>query len=82
MNKWQFCVVTLMQRNNAAIFFEKTGRRTEPITQQYPDSDEHGAVARTVAELGEDGWELVGTVTSNSGSQHESLNMYFKRPVT
>ncbi|MFH2040104.1 MAG: hypothetical protein ABIJ65_11790 [Chloroflexota bacterium] len=80
MQKWEYCAITgilhsgrNLSLNYPAIWrFTKTGWDKTDIK-----GDEMNLVAKNIAELGEQGWEMVGTGPLDEGRAHI---LYFKRP--
>jgi hypothetical protein len=73
MQKWEYCEVSSSGSHFSACFYETTGVREVELQQEEARGDHRAwdAVARYIAELGNEGWELVST----------DRTMYiFKRP--
>jgi len=89
MQKWEYCAIAgvskrgsgLYPRYPALIQFTLQGCVERPIK-----GDEINLLAQTIAHLGEQGWEMVGTgahsLGSSLGSGTTETNhiIYFKRP--
>lgn len=83
MAKWEYCAVVGLRRsgNNTVTsyypsveYFTAKGVQTVPIRGDTRE-DEIASLARTIAQLGEEGWEMVGC-GNNSEVTH---SIYFKR---
>ncbi|MEI7554984.1 hypothetical protein [Candidatus Chlorohelix sp.] len=80
MAKWEYCCVIGMgklMRNlepsfPAIWFFREDGIEIVDIKSKTEGND----VAKVIARLGLEGWEMVGA--GNNGTEHHSL--YFKKP--
>ena len=80
MQKWEYCAIVGISRNNEKLFpyypgiwhFTDLGIQASRI--HSPEADE---VAKTIAQLGEQGWEMVGA--GNVSDNYHTL--YFKRPL-
>ncbi len=81
MQKWEYCVVSGIGPSLATSYpaaYRMTARGIEIVMdfKKLPKgASEINAVAQLIAQLGEEGWEMVGS--GNTGSGHHSL--YFKR---
>jgi hypothetical protein len=81
MQKWEYCAVVGVRRFNHKLdpsfpgvwHFTELGIQATQI--KGPEADE---VAKTIAQLGEQGWEMVGAGSTGEGSFHI---LYFKRPL-
>jgi hypothetical protein len=81
MQKWEYCAVVGIVRNErrlepkfpAIFWFTPGGFRVTEIKGK-----ENDMTATSIAELGEQGWEMVGVGT---GYQGVSQTLYFKRPL-
>lgn len=79
MQKWEYCAVvgigsitgSLVPSHPYTWHFTKIGVRSTKIAKPEVDG-----VAKAIAELGEQGWELVGAV-----SAEDRHILYFKRPL-
>lgn len=58
------------------IFFTAEGEKVEPFTA-VEENSQRKAVAMRLAQLGDEGWEMVGTGISGQGSHA----IYFKRRI-
>ncbi|MBK9927767.1 MAG: hypothetical protein IPP66_21045 [Anaerolineales bacterium] len=87
MPKWEYCAIGPIQQDEAAkwkgfypqlIYFLKDGLKEQRISKEGNIS-ERDILAKTIAELGENGWELISTgdsvITSSKGMHY----LYFKR---
>jgi hypothetical protein len=80
MQKWEYCAIVGIRRADDGLnpyrpgiwHFTELGIQSTRI--EKPEADE---VAKTIAQLGEQGWEMVGAGSTVEGSQHV---LYFKRP--
>lgn len=81
MPAWEYCAVVGMYRNErklepaypAVWYF--TPHRIHIVEIKGREAEE---VARIIAQLGQEGWEMVGA--GNTGERSHAL--YFKRPAT
>lgn len=85
MTRWEYCVVTgIGTRANIGTYmpylirFTRSGYDRTHL-KKTRHAGEREVVARTIAELGADGWELVGAVHVGESSQTYSL--WFERPT-
>jgi len=80
MQKWEYCAIVNISTNNEKLstyypgiwHFTDLGIQVSRI--HSPEADE---VAKTIAQLGEQGWEMVGA-GNTSNSFH---TLYFKRSL-
>jgi hypothetical protein len=97
-HRWEYCAVTGITRKFGShqieliaviTYFGTTGGRTEKVysggVDGHPSSEGIQApTLKAMAELGADGWEVVGSETFNlgfdSGQEHVS-GLLFKRPL-
>ena len=90
--KWEYCAVTAVSthyRDNRDIgyyadiyYFNGSGIKGERIEVEYNRehfSTREIALAKAVAKLGEEGWEMIGGEPRYLGSSDSSLILYFKR---
>jgi hypothetical protein len=88
MTRWEYCVLTGVAATDDEGFepalprlylFTKDGLE---LVEAFDDNDEEmtvrDQVARQIARLGNDGWELVGAGTTGGGTGH---SLYFKRAM-
>lgn len=81
--KWEYCVIIRMPVSHPALpmFFRITNKGYELVEafDKFPkgvlDVD---VVAMLIAQLGIDGWEMVGAGSTHGGSSH---SLYFKRQI-
>ncbi len=79
MQKWEYCVVIGIRQAGTDLWpyspsiwnFSASGIQTTRINKP-----EAGELAKTIAYLGEQGWEMVGTGYGGGNTQF----LYFKRP--
>ncbi len=78
MQTWEYCRITSTLNEYHLVFFNSTGTKVVRIVQDKTKGDRSDVDAyhRRVAELGIEGWELVGV--SNEGAIQY---LYFKRPL-
>jgi hypothetical protein len=92
MTKWEYCVLTgvsaASQNYCLYTFYPRLFRLTSKGFQQMDDFQsridknerEADAVARTIYQLGEEGWELVlGQTFGDSAISNDRNNLWFKR---
>jgi hypothetical protein len=78
MQKWEYAWITEVDPRTWGLIFYKVSDTVKiRITQDKARGDKSvdDALLRTVAQLGLDGWELVGTSGENAKM------MFFKRPL-
>ena len=78
MQQWDYASLTDIGSHNwGLVFYKVSGTLTYRITQDKTRGDKSpdDPLLRTVAQLGLDGWELVGTEGENAKM------MFFKRPL-
>ena len=80
MQKWEYCVVTgVSARRHAGLFVMDKSQiqrfTCEGLKEMMKLDNIH--FGQAVAELGLDGWEMVGMGTAHAGALH---CIYFKRP--
>ena len=76
MPKWEYCAIRstngwVVKSDPALCFYNQNGVREEKI------AEDRDALAKTIARLGDQGWEMVGC-----GSVAFGHAIYFKRPIT
>jgi hypothetical protein len=85
MQKWEYCAVVGLRRsgNNTATtyfpsieYYTSAGMHVVEVRAQ-DKREEITRMAQAIAQLGEDGWEMVGC-GNNSEVTH---SIYFKRPL-
>ena len=76
--KWEYCrLEDLLGSGFVAaklIFFTAEGEKVETLPA-VRDSSQRDIVARRIAQLGDEGWDMVGTGVTGQGSHA----VYFKR---
>ena len=85
MKQWEYCLIRGLDMEEESfekrksffnppwlIKFTTTGQQVSKLSSS-PDE-----FAKTIAKLGEDGWEMVGSNTFGPGMQYHAI--YFKRP--
>ncbi len=80
MQQWEYCAVGPVQSHSqphyaTVIRFTNEGRRLSKI-QGTRDMDSAQVLAQIIAQLGEEGWEMVGCGMISD----ERHMLYFKRP--
>jgi len=86
MTRWEYCVISgiatgigLSTYYPYLIHFTPDGRGyASTHLEKTPSDSEIAVVAKTIAKLGENGWEMVSAVY-NEGSMR-TYSLYFKRP--
>jgi hypothetical protein len=83
MPKWEYCLIVGMTQVNPEypVFYRITSKGYEIANdfKKLPkDVLQKDAVAMLIAQLGEDGWEMVGTGATREGTSH---SIYFKRQI-
>lgn len=83
MQKWEYCVIAGIKRDRLefrgfySVLWHFTSNRIEETKIGKENISENAAeVARTIAQLGEQGWEMTGIGQSNYRDEHI---LYFKR---
>ena len=81
MQKWEYCVVTgVSARRHAGLFVMDKSQiqrfTCEGLVEMGKLDNFH--FGQAVAELGLEGWEMVGMGTAHAGALH---CIYFKRPI-
>lgn len=80
MIKWEYCVITGLQYKpyGLAPFYPQLLMYHPQGAQQtnLTGKNESDKVARLIAELGEQGWQMAGTFQESEGVH----GIYFKRP--
>ena len=81
--KWEYCAITraavsasLPRGSYTLTYFRTSGADSTSIEETATD---RGALARTIAKLGDDGWELVGEGRLELRSNLSGVALYFKR---
>jgi hypothetical protein len=80
MQKWEYCVVSQIH-SSSKVYHPKANRITSKGFEPMKDFSyragltEAAAVGQFIAQLGEEGWEMVGV--GNTGEAYHCL--YFKR---
>lgn len=83
MQRWEYCAITgfrpmgdgITSSYPTLITFTTNG--LESLTREIRGYDEATKVAALIAQLGEEGWEMVGCSDQASITTHV---LYFKRP--
>jgi hypothetical protein len=83
MQKWEYCAIagvhaSIPEADLYALFptlqiFSKEGTKYKEISKDDPDD-----LGKIIADLGEQGWEMVGCGSVGNGGTHA---LYFKRPI-
>lgn len=82
--KWEYCVIIRMPVSNNTLpkVYRITNKGYELVEDfdKFPKGvrDVVDAVAMLIAQLGIDGWEMVGAGSTHEGSSH---SLYFKRQI-
>ena len=76
MQKWEYCGASIYHQT--LTFFTPNGPKEEKIKREKAKGDrsDWDAIHRRIAEIGLEGWELVGMF---GGAPHYTY--YFKRPL-
>jgi hypothetical protein len=81
--RWEYCAITrpavsasLPRGSYTLTYFRGSGVDSTPIEESATD---RGALARTIAKLGDDGWELIGEGRLEFKSNLSGEALYFKR---
>jgi hypothetical protein len=81
MQKWEYCKIIRVENYfsyHPLLFrFTINGEEREDIPKNPQGMGKDDAIARVIAQLGEEGWELVGV-----GRYDQTHTLYFKRPKT
>jgi hypothetical protein len=79
MQRWEYCAVLATFRT--AYFnpewVELLSFRVDGVVEKRLEDDRKNAIASVIAQLGEQGWEMVGAGSAGEGAGHI---LYFKRP--
>ena len=83
MQKWEYCVVGPIKELGGLpagqypkiSYYTPEGRKGTQIKGDFGETE---AIAKVVANLGCDGWEMVGCGSVNEATLHF---IYFKRPI-
>lgn len=82
MQKWEYCrlLYDAGTRDYWELRYQPTGSASHRIKRDAAkgDADDTAAWWRTIADIGLEGWEMVGAYQDTGGSHH----LYFKRPLT
>jgi hypothetical protein len=82
MQKWEYCMLTGIVPLGGGIDSEEHLQyfRSDPPEivkiRRTAQLQRHQVLAQTIAQLGEEGWEMVGCVFAG----HLGHHLYFKRP--
>jgi hypothetical protein len=76
MDRWEFCYVDLLNRTHVRFTSRGLERTKCKKDKNIEDDSKEDATARTVAELGLDGWELT------NGVGDVSPVLFFKRRLS
>ena len=81
---WEYCLLTAIEGGSTLTAYERTGARVEPVEESPLDEgsyqDVTTLVARDIARLGAEGWELV-SVNPIALPGVSSTELFFKRPL-
>jgi len=83
MQKWEYCIITGVHADFTGDHpgcYRLTSKGRELVTDFSNPPKGYAKtylVAQFIAQLGEEGWEMVGAGTTNEGYAHI---LYFKRP--
>ncbi len=88
MNKqqWEYCAITGVAKKEGRRGFNPYYPAIWHFTNQGVKiveikGDERTQVAQAIAQLGQDGWEMVGCVSEATGRTTSSHALYFKHPA-
>jgi hypothetical protein len=87
MQKWDYCVIGPIKEAKGRwegyhpnfYSFSTAGLQDLDIPMEKGDQ-EKDALARQIAKLGDEGWEMVGCGGVNAGDYQSHHYIYFKRP--
>jgi hypothetical protein len=90
MPKWEYCAIVGVSRASNSPLYPRWPQWVQFTSQGHlaakigsSEKDELAELAKTIARLGEEGWEMVGTGTHSLGNGTEINHIvYFKRPKT
>jgi len=87
MQKWEYCVISHLVDDVGTGWhptypkltrFTPSGRQVTDLTRKRGVTpNEWDYVAQLIAQMGEDGWEMVGIYGDDGNGKH---GIYFKRP--
>lgn len=84
MQKWEYCIVGPIKGDHrwaghypSQIFLTANGQTQTPIEGSKKETEEE-VLAKTIAQMGMEGWELVAAGSVKEVTFHY---LYFKRPV-
>ena len=80
MQKWEYAMITFRDGSYYLVLCGVTGNMESPVKVDKSKGDKlpRDAKRRTLAQLGREGWEMVG---SDSSSPYDET-LYFKRPIS
>ena len=81
MQKWEYCVITGLSQTGMEypcfyIFSNKGYELVDTFKNRPKGVTEGDSVAMLISQLGDEGWEMVGTGSTREGFSH---SIYFKR---
>lgn len=74
MQKWEYCVLYSQNRLYRASSGMTSLKEAEKALETEPGQSHDSVALRTIAELGQDGWEMVSASPSWN-------SVWFKRPI-
>ena len=81
---WEYCLLTAYEGNSTRTMYERDGARVEQIAESPLDDgmyqDVTTLVARDIARLGAEEWELI-SVNPFALPGVSSTELFFKRPM-
>jgi hypothetical protein len=85
VTKWEYCMVAFGQGEPRVVYYQPSGIEVHALARGDADADDSVVIARAIAQLGRDGWEMVGaqTVVVPAGVQvaGAAFDILFKRPL-
>ena len=81
MQKWEYCRISFGPVVQHAIFMRPDGLTYQELPHESGNTDGRGisAMYRFIAQLGQDGWEMVGSAIDLGG---EAEAVWLKRPLS
>jgi len=81
MQKWEYCKIIGVGTKARQVFPEHRRFRQDRVEVTKIEHPEETNVAKMIANLGLDGWEMLGVVATGGESSSYIHSLYFKRPI-
>lgn len=84
--KWEYCSILQIYQTQfcSLVTYRNPGPAELMVLErnkEKQDQSNHDTAGRMIAQLGLDGWEMVGVATGDFGYGANASRLYFKRPI-